>query len=156
MLPYCRRAPAAITVPAVTGSWRTLTFSRSSSVIFNAGLSSVFAIGSLSGIWRGFRLLLRLGWLGVLPLAACPRCLWAGSPIQGWSGPQEPLHTDAHHRFLKYGFIVLKSLLHRANVRSQTPSQVLMAQRKADEQHRNVSQNPAGPLDPLRLAGALS
>src|SRR5215472_13351523 len=58
MFPYCLAAPAAAPPGTRVASCGTVTLARSSSVILSAGLSSAFAIGSLSGACR--RLLLRL------------------------------------------------------------------------------------------------
>src|SRR5215468_549711 len=58
MFPYCLAAPAAAPPETRIASCGTVTLARSSSVILSAGLSSVFAIGSLSGACG--RLLLRL------------------------------------------------------------------------------------------------
>src|SRR6185312_13913605 len=50
IVPYCRACPAAAALdPVVTLDRGSETFSRSSSVIFKAGLSSVLLIRALSG-----------------------------------------------------------------------------------------------------------
>src|SRR5437899_12880118 len=61
ILPYWRAAPAAVMTPeaALCRSSGTVTLARSSRVILNAGLSSVFAIISFSGVGRSFLLWLR-------------------------------------------------------------------------------------------------
>src|SRR5262249_48127536 len=155
MLPYCRAPSGATAAPPAATPWlsfRTLTFARSSKVIFSAGLSSVFAIVSLSGPGRNLllrSLLLRLGWW--------LRVLRSGSRV-GWRAGSERRvshsgETRAQFRLalqlhlLQDDGALFKSLLQRKHV---APLEHVSAEESQDEQ-RHSHQDAICPLYPSRF-----
>src|SRR5260370_24917696 len=137
MLPYCRTAlEDAATEELICASWGRLTLARSSSVMLSAGLSSVFAIASLSR--RCFLLRLRV-LLRILRIRRCRSCRQLRNRQQLLQDWLARLH-GMFHELLAW----LKQRAHPVVVEQ-------VARGEAHAQDDNASHDTAGPFYPRRL-----